>query len=360
MVFLPPILKIWVFNTLTRSRIIGGLSYFASQYGMGIENILNMEVSQQILSAHNTKHANKHQVVLSSGKIVNANPTTNADLFKALKGGSNNFGIVTRFDLRVVPQGLGWGGTVVQLGFTNLLSQFSHIEHFTANTDKLSQLDFIFGWSGGREIIAPFLTYSDPVTEVPECFKNFTGYEGQIDNTRVAPLLDLVQDMYSADGRRQAAATQTFVNSAVMFTEYFTLFNATAQTLISAIPGMNFVASFQPLPLALSQVKNAPGNFLGLEKEDGDLVIVNNVATWDSVEDDAFVLGEMKKLNEAALERARVLGFYSGYIFANTAEYWQNPYPGRGEENLRAMKEISMKYDPVQLFQKAVPGGYKL
>ena len=176
---------------LTRSRIIGGLSYFASQYGMGIENILNMEVSQQILSAHNTKHANKHQVVLSSGTIVNANPTTNADLFKALKGGSNNFGIVTRFDLRVVPQGLGWGGTVVQLGFTNLLSQFSHIEHFTANTDKLSQLDFIFGWSGGREIIAPFLTYSDPVTEVPECFKNFTGYEGQIDNTRVAPLLDL-------------------------------------------------------------------------------------------------------------------------------------------------------------------------
>ena len=166
--------------------------------------------------------------------------------------------------------------------------------------------------------------------------------------------------MYSADGRRQAAATQTFVNSAVMFTEYFTLFNATAQTLISAIPGMNFVASFQPLPLALSQVKNAPGNFLGLEKEDGDLVIVNNVATRDSVEDDAFVLGEMKKLNEAALERARVLGFYSGYIFANTAEYWQNPYPGRGEENLRAMKEISMKYDPVQLFQKAVPGGYKL
>ena len=166
--------------------------------------------------------------------------------------------------------------------------------------------------------------------------------------------------MYSADGRRQAAATQTFVNSAVMFTEYFTLFNATAQKLISTIPGMNFVASFQPLPLALSQVKNAPGNFLGLEEEDGDLVIVNNVATWDRVEDDDLVLGEMKQLNEAALERARVLGFYNGYIFTNTAEYWQNPFPGRGEENLRAMREISKRYDPVQLFQKAVPGGYKL
>lgn len=49
------------------------------------------------------------KVVLASGKLVNANATQNTDLFKALKGGSNNFGIVTRFDLRVFPQGKFWG-----------------------------------------------------------------------------------------------------------------------------------------------------------------------------------------------------------------------------------------------------------
>ena len=45
------------------------------------------------------------QVVLASGQIVNANPNSHPDLFAALKGGTNNFGIVTSFDMRVFQQG---------------------------------------------------------------------------------------------------------------------------------------------------------------------------------------------------------------------------------------------------------------
>lgn len=37
-----------------------------------------------------------YEVVLADGSIVEANATTNSDLFRALKGGSNNFGIVSR------------------------------------------------------------------------------------------------------------------------------------------------------------------------------------------------------------------------------------------------------------------------
>ena len=44
------------------------------------------------------------QVVLSSGDIVNANADENPDLFWGLKGGSANFGIVTRFDLVTFPE----------------------------------------------------------------------------------------------------------------------------------------------------------------------------------------------------------------------------------------------------------------
>ncbi|TLD13120.1 uncharacterized protein PgNI_02687 [Pyricularia grisea] len=39
------------------------------------------------------------QVVLANGSIVSASADENADLYRVLKGGSNNFGIVTRFDL---------------------------------------------------------------------------------------------------------------------------------------------------------------------------------------------------------------------------------------------------------------------
>lgn len=41
-----------------------------------------------------------YDVVLRNGSRVVANVTSNPDLFWALKGGANNFGVVTRFTLR--------------------------------------------------------------------------------------------------------------------------------------------------------------------------------------------------------------------------------------------------------------------
>ena len=45
------------------------------------------------------------KVVLGNGSLVNANQNSHADLYRALKGGANNFGVVTRFDLATFPQG---------------------------------------------------------------------------------------------------------------------------------------------------------------------------------------------------------------------------------------------------------------
>ena len=49
------------------------------------------------------------EVVLTSGEIVQANQQSNRDLFEALKGGSNNFGIVIRVDLPAFQHGKMWG-----------------------------------------------------------------------------------------------------------------------------------------------------------------------------------------------------------------------------------------------------------
>lgn len=73
----------------------GGFSYFSSEYGWGASSVVN------------------YQVVLANGKIVDANSTSNPDLFWALKGGSSNFGIVTRFDMKTWSLEEMWGGTVL-------------------------------------------------------------------------------------------------------------------------------------------------------------------------------------------------------------------------------------------------------
>lgn len=63
----------------------GGISFFQAAIGYSCDTIVNYEV------------------VLANGSIINANKTSNPDLFKGLKGGGSNFGIVTRFDLTAMP-----------------------------------------------------------------------------------------------------------------------------------------------------------------------------------------------------------------------------------------------------------------
>ncbi|KAM0550667.1 hypothetical protein ACHAPJ_008730 [Fusarium lateritium] len=65
----------------------GGISHFTTKVGWACDRVVN------------------YQVVLANGTLINANKDQNSDLFLALKGGGNNFGVVTRFDLETFPQG---------------------------------------------------------------------------------------------------------------------------------------------------------------------------------------------------------------------------------------------------------------
>jgi FAD/FMN-containing dehydrogenase len=63
----------------------GGLSFFTPKIGFGCDSVVNYEV------------------VLTNGSVINANKTANSDLWRALKGGGSNFGVVTRYDLEAIP-----------------------------------------------------------------------------------------------------------------------------------------------------------------------------------------------------------------------------------------------------------------
>ncbi|KAF9465136.1 FAD-binding domain-containing protein [Collybia nuda] len=72
----------------------GGYSYRTNQFGLAIDTVVS------------------YKLVKPNGDIVSVTQASDPELFFGLKGGFNNFGIVTQFTLRAFPQGAVWGGVI--------------------------------------------------------------------------------------------------------------------------------------------------------------------------------------------------------------------------------------------------------
>ena len=48
------------------------------------------------------------------------------------------------------------------------------------------------------------------------------------------------------------------------------------------------------------------------------------------------------------------------WIYLNYADKSQDPLSTYGASNLKLMREVAVKYDPNQVFQKLCPGGFKI
>lgn len=137
---------------------MGGIYFYLGHRGFACDNVVNMEV------------------VLTDGSIVNANNFHRPDLFRALKGGSNNFGIVTRFDLETYPQGQLWGGFIAYPSsiVPQILSAFEGFMQ-SAKSDPYAEIICAIGYVGAYKsvVVSTGLHYTKAVAN-PPIFQPFT------------------------------------------------------------------------------------------------------------------------------------------------------------------------------------------
>lgn len=189
--------------------------------------------------------------MLASGEVVNANTTSHPDLQIALRGGSNNFSVVTTFDMTLFPQGDLWGGITVH-PISQRIAQFAAFEAFTGNSsyDPYSALIHSCVWipAAGGWFITNNLEYTAAVTN-PATFSNFTSLPIQASTLRISNLMALTVEtsLQTPPGRLDLLATLTFVNSKELMDSIFLLANATAQSLTST-PNITWAISFQSEP----------------------------------------------------------------------------------------------------------------
>ena len=126
-----------------------------------------------------------YEVVLANGTILNVNRQHHSDLMKALRGGSNNFGIVTRFDLNTFPQGKFWGGDIfydasVTPQLVSAFTEFGAQEHY----DKYAVFVMGHSYQSSSGQFAPLadIYYTKPV-EYPSILAPVTNIQPQTFNT---------------------------------------------------------------------------------------------------------------------------------------------------------------------------------
>ncbi|KAI3325543.1 FAD-binding domain-containing protein [Xylariaceae sp. AK1471] len=309
----------------------GGLSYLSNQYGLAMDNVKSYEV------------------VLASGRIVNASSSQNSDLYRALRGGAANFGIVTTFELQVYPQGpMSFEARAYGLNQTaevlTALAEFNNV----GMKDPLSSFGLQIQETGPIVL----LQYSAAVHQ-PDCFKPFydiTSFKQYFPPTNGSLLdaLALSGGGFAPVGVRTYGETFTHTVDAAFMIEAYQIFAAEITKLPEGASG-----TWIPNPISVNIAKRGlrnGGNVIGLAqvpqqwhewfiqwsdpKLDDQIYSISNVITT--------------KLVKAAKKR----GTFLPYVFMNTAGTHQEVLKSFGDANVRTIKQAASKYDPGRTFQR--------
>lgn len=69
---------------------------------------------------------------------------------------------------------------------------------------------------------------------------------------------------------------------------------------------------------------------------------------------------QVKAVLARAKSEAVGMGVFNRYEYLNYAAGWQNPIAGYGESVRRELQGVSRRFDPRGVFQRLVPGGFKV
>ncbi|KAF4548450.1 FAD-dependent monooxygenase-like protein 3 [Elsinoe fawcettii] len=121
-----------------------------------------------------------------------------------------------------------------------------------------------------------------------------------------------------------------------------------------------FVVCTQPCgDLITKRAAEWGGRLLGHEASDRDSASYGLTMQWASAENDDRIPSEVEQLLLEAGKKAESRGVFNDYIFQYVGS-GDGSFRGVDEQTRNKYRAISGKYDPEQIFQKFVPGGFKL
>ncbi|KAI0423484.1 FAD-binding domain-containing protein [Xylaria sp. FL1042] len=328
----------------------GGLSFFSCRDGFICDDVINYEVA------------------LASGDIVNANAEDNTDLWLALRGGGNNFGIITSIRMRTFKQGSFYGGSLYYLGskFPGQVKALVNELQKPDASDK-THLMVSMGWTSafGTDPICINQLYYNEAVENPSVLEPFTPLDAQIPGLNTLRIHTLPEAAKEQAGEITMPPRSAYMNTHIKADISMLLIGAdifkAAIEPIKSCDGLICSYTLQPYPVSLLKSSASKGgNSLGLDPSLGPIVSIALLMYWKSAHDDEKILGAFRAAIEQIDEKAKMNEVAIDFKFMNYSFNFQDPIGSYGPENRRRLQEASRKFDPEGVFQRGVPGGWKL
>ncbi|TVY31782.1 Bifunctional solanapyrone synthase, partial [Lachnellula subtilissima] len=290
----------------------GGLSFFSPRFGLVCSNII------------------RYELVLASGAITTASESSKPDLWRALKGGSSNFGIVTSFTARCFPYNMVWSRFLYMPSsrLLRLLWLFTKVsiepEQASTTTPQVHTTTMLLGLSHA------FPTFNSLVSKLSPPLWRFWS------TCKTRTLTSATDEMNSLNppGRRQLFATTTIKNDLATITQAHTAYqDAIASLRHVNINGLVWTLVLQPL--VPDWIQKGDANPLGLHDCTDNLVLVSFTVNWNEAHNDDFVKTTTRRTVEHIETIAAANKTAHRWRYLNYCAEWQKPFESYGEENWR-------------------------
>ncbi|KAH7380121.1 hypothetical protein BKA66DRAFT_512891 [Pyrenochaeta sp. MPI-SDFR-AT-0127] len=321
----------------------GGISHHTNEYGLACDNVASYEL------------------VTASGSVILVNQDHYPDLYWALRGGGNNFGIVTAFHYETLPQGLMFASRRRYNAsyLPALVDAFVHATEGAVEDTKLAHFFSATYYSGAR-IVSSEVEYFTPVdtNQPPEIMKEYLAITPLTHDTQNTSLANTTYGLSEVmpDGFRTTMWSQSFKLSTQLLNRMIDHFYKVAPDIPSIAPSISFQAFSKP---ALAAMQKKGGNALGLDPSKGPFFHVNFYTTWTDPKDDKAIMLAAQSFISTCNQISKELGAYNEYMYMPYSSPYQAVIPAYGAANLERLKAVSKRYDPQSIFQRLQPGYFK-
>ncbi|KAF1828205.1 FAD-binding domain-containing protein [Decorospora gaudefroyi] len=321
----------------------GGISHHTNKYGLACDNVASYEL------------------VTASGIVLTVSATKFPDLYWALRGGGNNFGVVTTFHYETLPQGLMFSSKrQYDAAYApTLFDAFGNAVIGAVQDPKLAHFVAI-AHVRGLKLVSTEYEYFTPVDAAnpPAILQEYLAVPWIQDSTRNCTLAETTPGL--SEGMPAGFRTTMWSQSFKLNTDLMKRIASHFFTIAPSIPGVSSL-SFQAFSTpALHAMQKKGGNALGLYPDNGPFFHILFYVPWTDASEDESILTVVKDFLGAVVRMAGELGALNDYMYMPYSSPYQPVLSRYGADNLAKLNAVSKKYDPAGVFQTLQPGYFKL